>query len=275
MPKIEQYLPIMQAFKTSKACESLGTTYRWSTFRDDESDEYWHRLLGATGRVDTHGKLMYQIARLFLKHENSKHELFSPDDEQIFLNGLLVHDWGEAVINGKGVGDVSAPHKTESDQKVESDIARRVIDSLDLPDDDKNMLITGYEQVVEAVNPQMYEAFRALEETEYVLTAMKVFQRCRERELVGLPGAKLELPLIGRVLVINLSNVLERHVPKFPNSIGRLFVEAAGLIDQMYAYSEGWLMENESWREEWGNQPELAQVFVQRWEAFKAEYRGC
>jgi len=264
--KIETYAEVIEALDASEAGRSLRNIYRWSTFRQGESDELWREALGITAVDFSHGQLMYEIGRSFLRLEM---ERFSPEKERLFLSGILCHDWGEAILNGRGVGDVSAQIKTRKVEVEESLIARQVIASLSLPASVKGELLDGYEQVVEGGDEELYEAFRALEKMEYVMTAMKVYQFCRRQKARNIAGIASEVPLIGRVLVIDLSKILDVYVPKFPNSIGRFFRNQSGLIDDMFKFCYPWLAETKEWYGKPIDHAQLAMNFSAKWAVFK------
>lgn len=255
------------ALEASEAGASLKNTYRWKEhFHTDETPEQWHAIFGATGQVFTHSKLFYGLMEQMVAAENGR---FTPPKQDTLLNGTAPHDTGEAKINGKGIGDISAQDKTDADEKKEVVIARRVINSLNLPATSRTRLLEGYNQVVVGRDPELNLPFKALEKSEYVLTAMKVYQNCEKLKRQGLPALKLEQALVGRVLVKDLAKVLDVYIPQFPRSIGAIFKAGAPLIDEMFAYSLPWLMSNDTWKGKPEDHPRLAAEFKTKWEAFK------
>jgi hypothetical protein len=267
--QIELLPQIMTAFAASEAGQSLKETYRWSMgFRKNESNRRWEKIFGVTAVDFKHGVLMYNIGRIFLEHEQGR---FTPEQEEIFLYGLLTHDWGEAKINGHGVGDVSAQIKTAKDEKGEMKMFPRVIKQIKLPEDIKAKLVNGYEKVVEGGDPALFDAFKALEKTEYVITAMKVFQNCerlREKKRRVL-SEESEQALVGRVLIFDLARVLDTYAPAYPESIGLLFKNSSNLIDSMLSYSRPWLEKNKEWMGKPVDHEGKAIEFESKWEAFK------
>ncbi len=264
--RIEAYPQIKQALAESAAGKSLKKTYRWQQFRTDESNKKWREALGATGQVFTHGDLFYHIGEVFLKFENGK---FTPEEQETFLYGLAVHDIGEAIIDGKGVGDIGAYMKKASDEKREVKIAYKATESLKLPDELKAKLLDSYKKVVEGEDPKLHRAFKALEKTEYILTAMKVYQNGKRMRKQGKRPLKYEAALVGRVLVFDLAKDLDVYIPEYPNSIGRMLKHAVPLIDEMFAYSRPWLETNTEWRGKPVDGKALAEAFSLKWEAFK------
>ena len=252
------------ALRSTKAGDSLASTYRWSLFRTDETNSDWREILGATAIDISHGELMYQIGRNFLKLEEGR---YTPQQEETLLYGILVHDFGEAIIDGNGIGDVSAQIKTKEHEAIEVNIAKLVISTLPLEDELIEKLIYSYEQVVEGGDPELQQAFKALEKTEYVMTALKAFQNCRRREVEGKSGVTLEKAMVGRVIVIDLPKVLDIHTVAYPNSIGRYVRSMDDVIDEAYEYSQDWLRNN-GWRNT-ADHVALCDQFEQKWAAFK------
>lgn len=266
-----EYFPkFKEALKNSEAGTSLLNTYRWeSHFRTNESNETWRDVFGATGQVFTHSVLFYHLSEWFLQKEKGR---FTPEKEELFLYGTGPHDTGEAKLNGRGVGDISAQVKTEEDEKQESKMAKRVIKSLKIPEAMKEKLKYGYDQVVNGKNAELHQAFKALEKTEYVLTAMKVFQNNRKLETQGRNrlDPEMEKALVGRVLVFDLAKVLTVYAPAYPKSIGETIKCAVPLIDTMFEFSLDWLNSNSEWKGKEVDHKKLADEFKIKWEAFKA-----
>lgn len=266
------YFPnFTDALASSEAGASLKETFRWTTqFRTTETDETWINVFGATGQVFSHSVLFYHLSQYFLEKEKGR---FTEEQEEIFLYGVGPHDTGEAKINGKGVGDVSAILKTQSDEKKESQMAKKVIAGLKLPEELRIKLLHGYNQVINGKDPDLHQFFKAIEKSEYVITAMKVYQNNRRLESQGRPRLDpyMEKALVGRVLVIDLAKVLDVYAPVYPNSIGAFFRNSEALIDTMLEFSMPFLSENKFWMGKDVNHQELADAFVKKWEAFKSK----
>lgn len=263
---IELYAEIHDAFKKSEAAESLKNIYRWSQFRTDESNEEWLDALGPTAQVYSHGWTMMDYGRNFLLWERGR---FTSDQEKTFLLGLVVHDWGEAVINGKGIGDIGAYVKTAVDEKKESVIARKVIRSLDLSEETKQILTKAYKDVIEGGDPELHNYFKALEKAEYVLTARDVYLGGKWRRANGRQGIKNEIPLVGRVLVFDLAKLIDEYAKQYPNSIGARFKSESYLFDEMFRYSRRWLNETTEWNGKPVDHKALADAFAKKWKEFK------
>lgn len=260
----EFFPEFIKALEKSEAGASLKETYRWSQFRTTESNETWRKYYGATGQVFTHGIIFFNDARWFLRREGGR---FTGNEAEIFLLGIATHDIGEAKINGKGVGDIGSYIKTATDEKREEKIAHKVIRLLDLPQETKDSLLNGYKNVVEGENPKLNQAFKALETSEYVFTAIKVY--LNNKRLRGIPALERVEAMVGRVLVYDLAKVLDLYAPLFPNSIGKFFHDNECLIDEMYAYSLPWLSTHTEWNGKNVDHKALAEAFKVKWEAFK------
>ncbi len=268
--KVESYPHIVAAFQQSEAGQSLQGIFRWSAFRTGETDLTWRQTLGATANDFAHGQLMYGIARRFLEYEPDR---FSSIQQELFLHGVICHDWGEALINDSGVGDISAQVKTAAEEKIESIIARQAIASLNLPLEIKIDLLAGYAQVVEGGDPQLHHAFKALEKAEYVITAMKVYQSGKRMNEQGIATIENEIPLIARVLVIDLAKVLDVYIAEYPNSLGVHFYKSGPLIDEMLEYVYPWLQATKEWAGKPVDHEELASSFLEKWTQFKETFQ--
>lgn len=264
--KTEIFARVNSAISQSEAGESLKSTYRWSQFRtNNESNELWRQLFGATGVVFSHGEMFYHLMEWMIKKEGN----FTNREAATLLYGTSVHDIGEAIIKGKGIGDKAAFYKTRSDEKKEIKIARIAIASLKLPKRLKTNLLKGYEQTVVGENPKLHFAFKALEKTEYVFTVMKVYQNNKKLKDKGLPQMTHLEPMIGRVLIFDLAKVLDLYAPKFPNSIGAALHSAEPLIDEMFEFSLPWLSKHNEWQGIQYDHKAIADSFRTKWESFK------
>ncbi|HEX7042349.1 MAG TPA: hypothetical protein VF189_03800 [Patescibacteria group bacterium] len=265
---IELYPQIIQAFKRSEAGQSLSKIYRWSKFRGSSSEKRWKELLGASANDFSHGLLFYGIGKEFLKKETGR---FSPEEQRTFLNGLICHDWGEAIIDGSSVGDVSAQVKNNRHEEEESKVVRKVLTSLDIDNQVKSELLNGYQEVVEGKNPKLHNAFKALEKTEYVLNAIKMYRNSTKRR--GLNRNNLATPLVARVLVIDMSKIIDKYIPEYPNSIGKMFWENRALIDEMYQSTKPWLETTSEWLGEKIDHKALGEDFFRKWSDFKVDFQ--
>ncbi len=279
---LASYAEIYKAFDKTPAAESLKNIYRWSTggFRTDESNEIWRKALGPTAIDFEHGFLMVDLGYALLEKEKGR---FTEQQEDKFLSGLMLHDWGEPILpNTDSVGDVNAQIKTSEDEKKESVIARIVINSLDVNDSTKKYLTDAYHDVVEGGDPELYNFFKAVEKSEYIFTVMHVYIYGKTERENGRQGIENDKPFIGRVLTIDLPKVIDIYAKDYPDSIGARFKRDAKLIDEMFAYALPWLKANDMWqgkaaltrkdkdgKDEFLTHKQLADEFKVKWSAFK------
>ncbi len=266
-PQIPHYSKIHSAFENSEAAASLKSIYRWSTFRVNETDEEWREALGPTAIDYEHGYLMVDLAVDFLAHEKDR---FTEPQQRKFLLGIMLHDFGESILKGNddSIGDVSAQIKTTEHEKKESIIARVVINSLDLDESIKEEMITAYHDVVEGGDPELNKYFKAIEKSEYVLTAMQVYLHGKWQRSIGKKGIENEIPLVGRVLVKDLPKVLENYAKEYP-SIASRFRSDSKLIDEMFAHTLPWLKTAKEWAKMPEDHESLANNFEKVWKDFK------
>jgi hypothetical protein len=265
MKEIDQNLVFGKLFEiptveSKTVGDSLKKTLRWTNFKTDETDNDWRQFLGSASNSLSHSKFFAKLAESFCRAEG---ENFSRKEKILFINGCTVHDLGEGEINGQSVGDISWILKTEENEKEENKIALHIINALNLDEREKKNLEEGYLQTVVGENKKLSRAFRALEKTEYVITALKLFGKERTRNRLGLrPGVKMADDLIAKVIVNNLSEVLTKYAPDYPNSIGELIRSMAPLIDLAFEETLPHLKSI-------GNHEEKIADFQKNWNEFK------
>lgn len=262
MKKRIRNLPIREIFTAVKkhpAGASLKKIERYDNFREGESVKVWREVLGASANTLEHSELFTGIVLSLIKEEGDR---YSMEERRKLVLGAVVHDFGEAFINGDGVGDIAWYLKTDETDKKEAEIAHRVISGLDVPDELKEDLHTIYKEVVEGENEKLHLAFKALEKTEYFMTAMKVYQNCRKREGEGKKIIKNEKDMVGKIIVNNLQNNLEVYVEEFPNSIGKYIERMIPVVDEAYAFTKPHLQSLEEYREK-------TKIFEKTWAEFK------
>lgn len=211
---------IQQAIRTSAVGEKLATIERWQRFRSDETSEQWLELLGPTAVVLTHQEYFVQFVQQWVS------ELEELSLTQ-FVLGASVHDLGEAEL-----GDIASPDKTASDEAQEVDLAVEAIRSLPLEKEQIRELIESYQTVVKGDNPALHYLFKSLEKTEYLDTAIHVFEQLNS-------GRAMEKGwlMIARVLAFDLPKVLT-YAQALPNVVGKYLQSKTAQIDLMFAQSQ-------------------------------------
>lgn len=219
---------IFGAVERSEAGPSLIKTARWSGFRVEESDEEWLRALGPSAFIMSHMIWFYQYHLVLVELENG----LTSAQKLVLQYGTLIHDIGEAKINGVGIGDVAAHIKTTDHEKQEAEIAMRILNSLDVEEDVRQNLRLGYSLVIMGNSPLLSHIHKAYEKLEYVSTALNVF---RNKGIVN------EGRMVRRVLVNDLSKVLDQYSDLGSVNVYLRFMKDVieGAFDWSSNYSEG------------------------------------
>ena len=181
--KIYQSLFNLPASPTRSVGQSLKDTLRWTYFREDESEAFWRENIGFAADTYSHMRVFYALGVNFVEAEGN---FFTPNEARMFLLGVLCHDFGEGEIGGDHQGDIAWFSKDSSHEEKEQFIARAIISALDIDEDLKDEMVAAYNAVVVGEDKKLNQAFRALEVTEYVITALKIFQKAKEENITFL-----------------------------------------------------------------------------------------
>src|SRR5690348_3387991 len=90
----------------------IAANLRYDRFRVRETPQEWINLLGLDVAGTTHPKTTAIITDAFIQHNAKAGFTLSEKDEILLRTAPWVHDWGEARIDGGGVGDISFDQKT-------------------------------------------------------------------------------------------------------------------------------------------------------------------
>jgi len=226
----EEILPdrqVIGALTKSGADQVLRSERRWGLFYTPVDENMWRRVLGPSANVWEHTLFFYRLSHHFASAEP---QIITPSIRRQFLLGELVHDLGEYRLHGAGVGDMPWFLRTPESDRQESAIAHALIHSLDLDPPLKNELATAYQAVARGADATLHHAHRALERSDYVLTALRVHAAFRR----GLTVSR-SLELVGKVIVNDLYRVLSEFVHQYPASIGRYISHRRSDIDAALA----------------------------------------
>lgn len=197
--------------------DRLGSIERWSKFRDGQTTQEWLELLGPTAVVLSHQEHFVRVAEAILNN----HSGLSEEELAKFYLAVAVHDIGEAAV-----GDIAAPDKTAKDEKRESRGALKLIAALP----ESELVAEAYTEVVAGDNAVLHALFRAIERTEYLLTAIHLFEQLQKQPE---HPAKLWL-MVARVLSFDLPKVIG-HAQMFPATIGEYLLARREIISRMLA----------------------------------------
>lgn len=140
---------IFSALKKTPAGQSLRTTPRFNLFKDSEPLSHWRSVLGPSAVTYSHMKFVHKITMRFLKDEvAADHEKFTINDRQTLLLAAACHDFGEAIIDDNGIGDIALIFKNKKHEEIERKVFIQVLDLMDLDKSLKRNLIDSYAKVV-------------------------------------------------------------------------------------------------------------------------------
>jgi hypothetical protein len=124
----------------------LETTIRYARFVETETIEEWVSLLGQDVLSLTHPDATLEIAERFVEFHDESQLPFSEEDQTLLFTSALVHDFGELILEGEGVGDVTFEDHAASHEKVEGTIFDRLLSVLsDSPE--KALIEKAYHEV--------------------------------------------------------------------------------------------------------------------------------
>ena len=95
----------------------LSDTLRYDRFRIKETPNQWKLLLGPDVVLLTHPSVVAQIVDDFIAYEGVT---LSSEEQTLLSTAAWVHDLGELMIEGDGIGDVSFDQKTDTHEKKRS-----------------------------------------------------------------------------------------------------------------------------------------------------------
>lgn len=175
---------------TMKHVEQLSSLLRYRRFIEGETPQDWVDLLGPDVVGFTHPDVTSTITHSFVDY-NSDHGLKLLSEERgLLLTTPWVHDWGELIIEGTGIGDVTFEQKTTTAEHIEHQVFDLVMEDIEegLP---KEWLQRAYYEVAMKRDTKLGRMFNAVERLGYLLTAKRAFEgvnRTRIRNWCGLVG---------------------------------------------------------------------------------------
>lgn len=192
---------IFSALRKTPAGKYLKTALRFSSFISErETPALWRRALGPNAITFSHMENLYRVMKDFLIHESGLED----KQKEILFYATVCHDYGEAVIDGKGIGDIPDPLKTGEEDIIEREIFYKILSTLDVGDYLRRRLSESYEEVIFSKSTQLHNFFRNVEIFDYVLTAINVYHSSLKR--IFIKNGKI---LVGNVLARGVSYLLK------------------------------------------------------------------
>lgn len=188
--------------------DQLTNNVRYDGFRNDESIDEWISLLGPDVRFLTHPQESARVAYDFV----STHHAYGLPIGNSLRNRLYIapwiHDFGELIVEGEGVGDVQFDKKTEDDEKEEIKIFCKIVDDY-AADEEGASLKAVYRDIVMDPYSPLGRQFKLIERVGYVETAIRAY--------LGYKGTRIEnwQALSGNVMG-NQIEALVREKETFP-----------------------------------------------------------
>jgi hypothetical protein len=215
----QELFQVQHAIRNSPVGDQLSKIERWQKFRSNETLDEWIDLLGPTAVVLTHQEHFLEFVLFWIKN------LDEPTLRQFSL-AASVHDMGEAKL-----GDIASTEKTVADELKEVDFALEAILSLPLDHPLILELLHSYQEVVKGDNESLHYIFKALERTEYLNTAIHLFEKLAS-------GKEMEKgwSMIARVLSFDFPKVIN-YAESLPNIVGEYLATNRELIEQMFERS--------------------------------------
>ncbi len=208
--------------------DQLSTTLRYDRFRTTESPDQWRFLLGPDVILLTHPKVVAHIAEEFLAYEGAT---LTAEEEALLSIAPWVHDLGELIINGDGIGDISFDQKTDAHETKELAVFTSVLTAI--PDGDKKSAIErSYREIVMDRGSRLGKMFNAVERIGYLQTAIRAYEGVEGQRIQNWKG------LVGNVLSNQIIPMLA-YCSEFPYVTNILFEENRQIIRAMFKDTEG------------------------------------
>lgn len=210
---------------TEKHSQQLSDLLRYARFIESETPEEWVKLLGPDVVGLTHPEVTAEIAEKFMVYNAGHGIKLSSEEQVLFLTMPWVHDWGELIIEGQGVGDVTFEQKTQDHEKVELIIVNLLLGDVD---DTKvrNLLRQAYTEVTLDKTSTLGQMFNAVERIGYLLTGIRAYEGVESRRIANWRG------LVGNVVSNQIVKLLEYRT-EYPY-VDEVLILADDTIDRMF-----------------------------------------
>lgn len=196
-------IPIEQIRQIIKKYENqLSGLLRYARFMEKETAADWVKLLGPDVVGLTHPDVTVGITEEFIRENTASSLNLTPREQTLLITAAWVHDWGEMIIDGQGIGDVTYEQKnrTHEDEEI------RIFDLLLV--DIKNQQIAeylkkSYLEVAFDRKSRLGKMFNAIERIGYLATGIRAYQGVSGQRIANWRG------LVGNVLSNQIATLLE------------------------------------------------------------------
>jgi len=224
---------IYKALRHTPAGKSLRANLRYSPFRHNTEDaKHWLEMLGPSAVTYSHMKHVYKITKKALELEQKiSNKRFGPIEQETLLLAALSHDFGEAILDDKSVGDIPAPKKDPKHEKTEQLVFKQVLKSLKLDPKLKLKMWKCYRDVCHNKSSRLYKFFHLIEHIDYMDTGIRV---CRNISS-GKNKLKQSRYLIGQILTFSIPLLVDDKKNNY-DSTRSFIVLNKETIHEMFEY---------------------------------------
>ncbi len=187
---------------------SFAKTLRYKRYRRQESLKEWKYFLRNDAILLTHAKEMAGLTKKFLEYNHLNGVKISKQVKKELAIAAWIHDWGELIIDGEGIGDITYDQKNDFHLKTELNIFKKVINNIPNPKERK-LLLRIYRDIVYDQKSELGQIFNVVENLGYLLNAIGVYQGKKSKRIENYKG------LVGNVLS-NQIEKLGRLSSKYP-----------------------------------------------------------
>lgn len=173
--------------------KEFASVIRYSRFKSIETVDEWIYLLGGDVILSNHGKITDKITQEFIAYNKKNGVEFNNFEETILRTSALIHDWGEVIIEGYGVGDISYDKKRVSDRRREFEVFDKLLTKLPIKKDAKALSKVYYSVCMDREN-NLGRIFNAVERVGFIKNAIDAYLGKEGKKIKNYKG------LVGNVL---------------------------------------------------------------------------
>lgn len=210
---------------TTKHVDQLSCLVRYKRFMAGESQQDWENLLGPDVIGFTHPEVTAAITRRFIEYNDDYGVKLLPEERALLLTAPWVHDWGELIIEGTGIGDITFEHKTDTAEYIEHQVFDLVMQDVE-EGPAREWMRKAYYEIAMRRDTKLGLMFNAVERLGYLLTAKRAFEGIGRQHIKNWRG------LVGNVLS-NQIEALLLYREEYPY-VNYVLQSTSEIITQMF-----------------------------------------
>jgi len=180
----------------------------WKENQVSETLQQWYQLVGPDACSLTHPTLAVQEVKQFIKYSQDHGPELIQEEQVLLKTGAQVHDLGELIIDGKGVGDVPRHKKTQADAVQEQEVFELVMKQVPVGPD-KDLIIRAYYQVTTDKPTKLGKIFNAIETIGYLRTAIRIYQGIDNQKITNWRWVPVHV-------LMNRTELLIKYAQEYP-----------------------------------------------------------